>query len=384
LNEPHTAVVILAAGASTRMGRTKALLPLGGQTMVEQAIASFRESGLTEIVVVVGHHCDELLPVLQRAGVRIAANPNPQRGMFTSVQTGVRALASGTTAFFLLPVDIPLVRSWTLRYLQSWSTPDLQAVVYPCFQDRRGHPPLIPVRLVPRILAEHNPHGGLRGMLADRVSIDVEVPDRNILFDVDAPEDLPELHARWQRRRVPDPDECEVILTRIHPVSAAVRAHSRKVASVAANLARALTRSGVGLNADLLCAAALLHDLAKGRKQHAEEARRILQQMGYADTAAVAGSHMDPSLPPEGGVDESAVLYLADKMVAGDRLVTLEERFRPALQRFGTDSAAARRIRRRWQTAVEIAQRIERLSGTSPASILAESEPETADRAECR
>jgi len=370
LTDRRFSAVLLAAGASTRMGQTKALLPLGGHTVIEQVVESLRAGGVADIVGVTGHHGDILQPVLQQVGIRVATNPHPDRGMFSSVQTGVRALDPETVAFFLLPVDIPLVRPWTLRYLTDWFDPDAPRIVNPCFQGRPGHPPLLPFRLVPSILAERGPGDGLRSLLEEQEAIDVEVPDRNVLFDIDSPADYRELCRRWERNDVPTPEECDIILTRIYPVTAAVRAHSLKVAQVADKLARALVQAGESLDLEMLRAAALLHDLAKGRENHAAEVRRVLEQLGFAGTAAVAGAHMDLSMDPTLVIDEAAVLYLADKMVQRDRLIPLEKRFEGALQRFGDAAAACRRIRQRRRQARQVRDHIEQLVGTSLESIL--------------
>lgn len=365
-----TSAVVLAAGASTRMGRMKALLPLGGHTVIEQVVKSLRTAGVTGIVVVVGHRGDALRPVLARLGIRVATNAEPRRGMFSSVQTGVRALPADIPAFFLLPADVPLVRPWTLRYLQDGCDLQRHAVVHPCFRGRRGHPPLIAGGLAAPILAAEDPSGGLRTVLQSRSAIDVEVPDRNILFDVDTPDDYRELQRRWRRREVPTAEECEVILTGIHPVADAVRAHSRTVAEVADKLLRALAPCGVMLDRELVRAAALLHDLAKGRRHHAAEARRILESMGYGLTGAVAGAHMNLPERSDAAIDEAAVLYLADKLVKGERRVSLEVRFAAAMERFGDDLRVRRRIRQRQQRARVVLEQIERLTGKPLAAIL--------------
>lgn len=364
------AAVVLAAGESSRMGQIKALLPLGRQTLIEHVIASLRAGGVGDIVVVVGHHGPQVLPVLRRAAVRTATNPNPRQGMFSSVRSGVRAVPTDIQGFFLLPVDIPLVRPWTLRYLQTRFTPAAHALVHPCFQGRRGHPPLIAGHLIAEILAGRDPDGGLASLLAGRPAIDVEVPDRNVLFDVDTPADYRELQNRWRRRQVPTLQECHVILSRIHPVADDVRAHSLKVAGVADLIVRALARAGVVLDREMIQAAALLHDLARGQKNHAAVGRRILEQMGFDDTAALVGTHMDLVREPGAALDAAGVLYLADKMVRGDRLVPLETRFAAALKRFGGDPEARRQIALRQRQAEVIRAQIEGRIGASLSSLL--------------
>ena len=140
----QTGAVILAAGVSSRMGRFKPLLPLGGATMIEQVVGTFRSAGIAHIQAVVGHRAAQLIEVLDRQAVRWALNPRYLEEMFTSIQSGVRCLDPGLGAFFILPVDIPLVRPATLRRLLCEFDPGRIHLLRPCYRGRRGHPPCSP------------------------------------------------------------------------------------------------------------------------------------------------------------------------------------------------------------------------------------------------
>ena len=182
--------VVLAAGLSTRMGAFKPLLPLGGRTVLEEAIATLRDGGVANVVVVTGHRGDDLAPAIERAGARRAHNPRFADGMYTSVQAGVAALPAGLTAFFLLPCDIPRAGAATVRSLaRARAAAADPSVVHPTHAGRRGHPPLIAARLIPEVLTA-DPAGGLREVLhrfADR-ALEVEVDAPGILRDLDTPE----------------------------------------------------------------------------------------------------------------------------------------------------------------------------------------------------
>jgi len=181
------AAVILAAGASGRMGQPKALLPFGDRTMLEHVIGTFREAGIEELRVVVGHDADRVTPLLERAGVAWVLNPRAEDGMFSSVRAGVAVLPPGLRAFFVHPVDIPLVSTLTLQQLMRAGP---AKVVSPRCNGQTGHPPLLSAELVPGLLAFNAP-GGLRAFLRslrdDTRHIDCE--DRGILTDIDTPED---------------------------------------------------------------------------------------------------------------------------------------------------------------------------------------------------
>ena len=119
---------------------------------------------------------------------------------------------------------------------------------------------------------------------------------------------------------IPTPDECEAILDELQVFANIVR-HGRRVAEVAEKLTVQLNDAGLHLNVALVKAAAILHDLAKGRPDHAREGERILEDLGFPEVARVVGLHMDCDFEKNAALDEAAIVYLADKLVQGDRIV---------------------------------------------------------------
>jgi len=367
------AAIILAAGRSLRMGWFKPLVSLGGETLVERAVSLFRAGGLSEILVVIGHRRRELRPILRKAGVRIIENARFQDGMFSSVSAGVRGLGSATAAFLVLPVDVPLVRGWTLRRLLAVHEERPGSVVHPCFRGRRGHPPLIPADLIGAIL-RGPAAGGLKAVLArhEARAVNVEVPDRNILFDVDSPAQCEELVERFRRYAIPTREECEVILTSTYGVSEDVMSHSRLVERVARTLSQALCRAGERLDAGLICAGALLHDIAKGGKNDA--GTRILDEMGFSSVARVVAAHTDLGVEDSAPVSEREVVYIADKLVEGNRRVSLDRRLPSGIERFAGNAEAPRGGGMGWKNAIAVRDRLERRLGRSLDAVLQEGE----------
>ncbi len=123
----------------------------------------------------------------------------------------------------------------------------------------------------------------------------------------------------------PSIQECVVILTKKFSIGGDLLAHSIKVAQVAVQLAQALNAAECGINIKLVAAAALLHDLAKGKRDHASVAAEILTEMGYPAVASVVGAHMAVGVLDEQSISELDVVCLADRVVLGDRVVQLEE-----------------------------------------------------------
>jgi molybdenum cofactor cytidylyltransferase len=180
------AAIILAAGDSGRMGTDKARLPLGPLTAVEHVIAVHRAACARDILVVSGRNTSAL------AGLSLDAvlveNPRPEDGMFSSVQAGVRAVGPLIEAFFIHPVDIPLVPVSVLEQVleAAEGQPGRMAFV-PAVNGRRGHPPLIRAGLKATILTEKG-DGGLRAALNRAGVFEVACGEPGILRDMDTPE----------------------------------------------------------------------------------------------------------------------------------------------------------------------------------------------------
>ncbi len=110
------AAIVLAGGFSTRMNSFKPLLPLGESTVTGHVIDTFLSAGV-EVFLVVGHRRDEIKASIKGRDITIVDNPAYRQGMFSSIRAGIRRLRPAHQAFFVLPVDIPLVRPATIRRL---------------------------------------------------------------------------------------------------------------------------------------------------------------------------------------------------------------------------------------------------------------------------
>jgi molybdenum cofactor cytidylyltransferase len=146
--------VILAAGESSRMGRDKALLPwpprtsgeaISKNTFLSAAILALLP--VTEfVVVVVGKNEATLAPIVYASGASLVANPDPDRGQFSSLQAGLQdVLNHGRDAAIVTLVDRPPVRSATLKVLRAAfdaAGPNTWAVI-PEFAGKHGHPYLV-------------------------------------------------------------------------------------------------------------------------------------------------------------------------------------------------------------------------------------------------
>jgi molybdenum cofactor cytidylyltransferase len=178
--------VILAAGASTRMGTQKLLLPLGGEPLVRRAVRQVCDAGFDDVLVILGNEHEKMLDALDGLAVRHAVNAHYSSGMGSSFRTAVEHLAGSAAAMFAL-ADQPFV------------TTDEYRTVLDTY--RRHGPPIVSVRYgevtAPPHLFEREffpelaqlQHGA-RPVLqrhAERTVILTFPPDR--LVDIDTPDD---------------------------------------------------------------------------------------------------------------------------------------------------------------------------------------------------
>lgn len=129
--------------------------------------------------------------------------------------------------------------------------------------------------------------------------------------------------------KVPSEQECLEIWNH-YQTPEQVRSHSLQVSRQAVKIGRMLNNKGCGLDLELIQRAALLHDIVRTRPNHAAEGAGILCKKGYPLVAEVIRSHHDMGIwkeKEEERPNEKEVVYLADKRVYGERVVSLEERF---------------------------------------------------------
>jgi molybdenum cofactor cytidylyltransferase len=364
------AAVVLAGGLSTRMKQLKPLLPLGEATITDHVISTFLNTGV-EVFLVVGYRGDEIAAAIKKRDITLVYNPDYGQGMFTSVQAGVSRLRPAHQAFFIMPVDIPLVRPATIRRLMDAAAENPHRIIYPVFGGKRGHPTLIPSSLVPVILAREK-SSNLKAVLDTRkkLALEISVPDSYILLDIDSQDDYAALLTRLQRYEVPTDEECDVILNDICAAAPDIIRHGQKVSGVAAAIGRALDASGCKVDVEMVRMAARLHDIAKGQRKHDIAGGRILRDLGFGRVGDIVGVHTDLSGRNTGMSLEAKIVYLADKFVEGERLVSIEERYRSSRRQFGLSPEIEKRIERRKRRALRVKKELENLLGGSLESVI--------------
>lgn len=187
--------IVTAAGSAERFGGKKLLAPIDGEPLLDHTIRSLLEGGVTEVIVVVGtaarNELERDVNALSDPRVRPVENPDPSRGMFSSIQIGA-ATANGD-ALVVLPGDMPYVRPETVRAVIA-KYRERPAIVSPRYRGKRGHPVVMPLSLRDEIAATAptaNLHDVIHHHQDERVDLDVDDP--GVGRDVDTPADLQRL-----------------------------------------------------------------------------------------------------------------------------------------------------------------------------------------------
>lgn len=197
--------LIPAAGKSTRMGRCKLLLPLGGRSILEHVIESLRKAQVGPVVAVVGPHVAELAPLAEKAGACVCQLVEDTPDMRATVQHGLRWLderfhPAPADAWLLVPADQPTLDAGVVQQLvRAREENPNRSIFIPTYQGQRGHPTLLSWGHVPGILKL--PEGtGLNIYIRDRHTDTLEVPvsSAEVLHDLDTPEDYERMVVGWQ------------------------------------------------------------------------------------------------------------------------------------------------------------------------------------------
>jgi molybdenum cofactor cytidylyltransferase len=187
--------IVLAAGASSRMGQAKAALPLGqtGETVVARVVRTLLEGGVPGVVVVAGAHIDAVrgaMPANERRA-RVIEHPGWERGQLSSLLAGLDAIDDPLLEAALVTlVDVPLVRPSTVaEVIAAWRR-SRAPIVRPAAGERHGHPVMFD-RSIFADLRAADPNTGAKAVFAihrDRI-VNVEVEDAGAFEDVDTPAD---------------------------------------------------------------------------------------------------------------------------------------------------------------------------------------------------
>ena len=193
--------VILAAGASSRMGTPKALLEFEGETFIDRWIRLFA-TVCDPVIVVLGFDAERIRKGTRRSeDVSFVLNPNPARGMLSSLQTGLRSVAPDIEKTLFTLVDYPKVSAATVSAVAQAFHPATAPVVIPVYHGQRGHPVCIGRPLIEEMLRlpdGASPKDVMHRHLGETFFLKADDP--GVLADIDDPESYAALLTQEVRR----------------------------------------------------------------------------------------------------------------------------------------------------------------------------------------
>lgn len=181
-----TAAVILAAGASTRLGEAKQLARLSGETLLERAVRVARDAGCAPVVVVLGAEAERVSSSCGLGDAMVAINEQWREGMASSIRAGVAEIGNAHGAV-VMTCDQPAVTAEHLRALAA--TGEMAASEY---AGRRGVPAYFPAATF-AALNGLTGDAGARELLREARTVELEGGE----LDIDTPEALDEARRRF-------------------------------------------------------------------------------------------------------------------------------------------------------------------------------------------
>jgi molybdenum cofactor cytidylyltransferase len=191
--EINAAVIVLAAGDSTRMGQPKALLPWNGGTLIDHVLDTAREGGCRRFHVVLGKDAAAIRAGAKLADANVIVNEHPEQGQVSSLKLGMRAQDFSTDCCIVWPVDVPLATASDVRALidayAKWRA-SLMRIFIPTHQGKRGHPMLVDIGFRQPFM-ELAAGETARKVIDDKADQVKEVATENdgVLIDLDTPDE---------------------------------------------------------------------------------------------------------------------------------------------------------------------------------------------------
>ena len=179
LCEERIAAVVLAAGEEEVAGLPLPLLPIEGLPLIARVIDLFAASGVDEVIAVLGYKAGEVKKALEDRDVKVVINHDYSKGLSRSLRCGLQIVSPETSAVVICLGNLPFVSPETVRHLLSVYREKRRAIVAPVCGQRRGHPVVFDVSLIPELLKVRGNHGGrtvIKRHRGDLVEVRVEDP----------------------------------------------------------------------------------------------------------------------------------------------------------------------------------------------------------------
>lgn len=181
--------IVLAAGMSSRMGTSKALLDWGGVPLVRYQIEQLHEAGVDEVIVVLGHRADDVSRQIRHTPCRIMLNPRYHMGRAGTLRIGAKAVNRDAECIVILNVDQPRPAAFVREMLAAHKSGG-RLITHPVSDGHGGHPVITAGSLRPELMEATDSSEGLRGVLSRHAAeIHTIAAGEICLLDVNTPEE---------------------------------------------------------------------------------------------------------------------------------------------------------------------------------------------------
>lgn len=197
-----TAAIVLAAGEARRFGGPKLIMPFADSTVIGCVVSALARAGVEPIIVVVGANRASIEGALASADVQIAENPDPSRGMLSSVQIGVAVVPESAGRFVIALADQPRLRAEDITRLIAEMARTGKGIARPVHCGKRGHPVVFASRYRNEILALP-PEATLRDVIHRHLDdiVEVDVASDAFVRDIDTQEQYQDERRRAEAER---------------------------------------------------------------------------------------------------------------------------------------------------------------------------------------
>jgi molybdenum cofactor cytidylyltransferase len=168
------------------MGKQKLRMPLGQRSILEHTVDNYRNSGVDEIIVVVGHEADETKQLLAHQPVTVVHNPRYNDGIGTSISAGVQHIKETTQHIMIALADQPYIRSNIIDYLVDMHRNSNKGITIPVYKGARGNPAVFNISYKKELLELQGDTGGKQ--VTDRHPddvLEVDMEFEEVTIDID-------------------------------------------------------------------------------------------------------------------------------------------------------------------------------------------------------
>ena len=195
IEKPQIAGILLAAGNSTRMGQPKALLDYDGTSFIDTILNNLQSTGCNPVVSILGDAGEMICQCTSVNNYQCYSNPEPQKGMLSSLKIAIENLPDDCDGFILSLVDHPAVKQSTYQDIVQAAQQNAQRIIIPEFYGKKGHPVFFGRQFF-RFLLDAPENEGARVVVQQHLQNVhfLKVEDEGILMDIDTPEEYRNLN----------------------------------------------------------------------------------------------------------------------------------------------------------------------------------------------